>query len=594
MNPLAPVYTEKIVCTDCYKCIRNCPVKAIKIEADRAVILPERCVGCGNCTMVCPNKAKKIRNDVDKAKLMLRTEKNVYCSIDPTYAAEFHGIEDLVIAALYKLGFAGVSETAIGAALVSEAMDIYASEHEGSFPFISTACPGTVELVKKYYPEQIENLSPLPSPLQTHCAYLRHLYGKDIYIIYIGPCAARKTEVNFLRGFPNIALTFKELRRWLRKEAIYPEDIQDTDKFSLIPSKAGMSSLYAIEGGQIRTSKLWGDDYFSKEATSLTGILPFRDSMPFKKECFLEASVCPGGCINGVGITPSVNPVERKRYVSEFTGSRLGEEDCFKGDPEFARRLLDEGYKLVREKPPARADGFKQTFSEAEITEMLRLLGKENKKDESDCGGCGYYTCRDMAKACLSGMANANMCVTKMRKDAERKANTLLSSMPNSVVIVDRDIIITDCNMEFIKTFADLPEEFTNLIDLDFIDSFKGLPLGSFIDFDDKFEEQFSMEKPGQYRFKHKDRVIKVTFFPVDRNKLLGAIFEDITTTSVKRETVVKKANEVLDSSLKTVQQIAHLLGENAAETEIMLNSLVDAFNVRSDYEGFIEETENI
>lgn len=60
-------------------------------------------------------------------------------------------------------------------------------------------------------------------------------------------------------------------------------------------------------------------------------------------------------------------------------------------------------------------------------------------------------------------------------------------------------------------------------------------------------------------------------------------MFDDITSPTVKRETVVKKAEDVIQKSLETVQQIASLLGENAAETEIMLNSLIDAFSVHGD-----------
>ena len=68
----------------------------------------------------------------------------------------------------------------------------------------------------------------------------------------------------------------------------------------------------------------------------------------------------------------------------------------------------------------------------------------------------------------------------------------------------------------------------------------------------------------------------------VEKQRLLGAMFDDITNPTIKRETVVKKAEDVIQKSLETVQQIASLLGENAAETEIMLNSLIDAFSVHS------------
>ena len=68
----------------------------------------------------------------------------------------------------------------------------------------------------------------------------------------------------------------------------------------------------------------------------------------------------------------------------------------------------------------------------------------------------------------------------------------------------------------------------------------------------------------------------------MENKELLGAMFEDITTPSVRREAVVEKAEEVIRKSMTSVQQIAALLGDNAAETEIMLNSIIEEFNVNN------------
>ena len=45
-------------------------------------------------------------------------------------------------------------------------------------------------------------------------------------------------------------------------------------------------------------------------------------------------------------------------------------------------------------------------------------------------------------------------------------------------------------------------------------------------------------------------------------------------------------AEEVIRKSMTSVQQIAALLGDNAAETEIMLNSIIEEFNVNSSEAG--------
>ena len=119
-------------------------------------------------------------------------------------------------------------------------------------------------------------------------------------------------------------------------------------------------------------------------------------------------------------------------------------------------------------------------------------------------------------------------------------------------------------------------------VDQSMLDLVKGLPVERFIPFADKFKDQFYLSHPGQYRMHYKDKFIRVTFFLVEKKRLLGAMFDDVTNPTIKRETVVKNAETVIQKSLETVQQIASLLGENAAETEIMLNSLIDAFSVHS------------
>ena len=579
-----PIYTEVTSCRDCYKCVRSCPVKAIQIKEGHAMIIKDRCIYCGRCVHVCPNSAKKVRDDRDRVQLALSTERKVFCSLAPSYASEFHGYEKELLTALKKLGFWGVSETAIGAALVSQALDIYASEHDWNVPFIGTACPSVVELVKKYYPEHVSRLAPVPSPLQTHSAYLRHIYNEDFAICFIGPCIAKKVEADTTPGYPDFVITFKELRAWLDESGIDLSSIEAED-VDFFPAKAGVSTIYPIEGGQIASSALWSGKPFGIEALAFSGIDQVMSALGEKEFPlpFLELLSCEGGCINGPASTDTVSMTERKRASSSYTAKRLKEQDLFKGDEEFARLLLEKGYGLLHNEGPKVSTEFREKHSEDDIKRALVELGKLTKADELNCGGCGYNTCREMAIAYLEGMAEAEMCVTKMRKEAESKVDVLLRTIPNGVVIVDSDLQIADCNVRFLEFFGDMEEGF---VDQGILQMVKGLPLERFVPFAEKFRDQFYLTHPGQYRVHFKDKYLRITFFLVESKRLLGAMFEDITTPTIRRETVVKKAEDVIQKSLETVQQIASLLGENAAETEIMLNSLIDAFSVHGTGEG--------
>ena len=585
-----PIYTEIANCRDCYRCVRHCPVKAIQIKDAHAIILYDRCTFCGTCVNECPNSVKAIRDDTDRVRMAFLSKRKVIVSLAPSYVSEFHGYEDNFVRALYRLGFHAVSETAIGAALVTEALDIYMDEH-GEAPFISTACPSVVQLVKKYFPESIDALAPVPSPLQTHSAYLRRLYGNDITIVFIGPCIAKKIEADEHPGYPDIALTFREVRQWLEEENIDLEHMDTGVEVDFVPAKAGKSSIYPIENGQIESSRIWQNHFIEQTALSVSGVPRVMSSLAgTHTRDFLEALNCDGGCISGPGTSHDDSAVVRKKSVASYVLSRLSEPDIFTGDPEFAREVYEKGYGILGAAQPEPASVERGGHTEEEIRDALALLGKTSKNDELNCGGCGYPSCRDMACALLDGLSEVEMCVTKMRKDAESKVDILLSTIPHGVVIVDKNLNIAECNKIFIKIFEDFPDEF---LDADGLRSFRGTPVSAFVPFAEKFREQFFMNRPQQYRFKHNGKIMRITFFLVENKEMLGAMFEDITTPTVKREAVVEKAENVITQSLKTVQQIASLLGENAAETELVLNSIIEEFNIGADdgsESGLVEE----
>ena len=575
-----PIYTEINNCRDCYRCVRHCPVKAIQIKDAHAEIIYDRCTFCGTCVNECPNSVKVIRNDVDRVSMAFLSKRKVIVSLAPSYVSEFVGYEDNFVRALYRLGFSAVSETAIGAALVSQALDMYMEDH-GSAPFISTACPSVVEMVRKYFPQDIKSLAPVPSPLQTHSAYLRKLYGKDIVIVFIGPCVAKKVEADEHPGYPDIALTFREVRQWLEEENIDLANMDTGIPVDFVPMKAGKASVYPIENGQIETSKIWQNHFIEQPALSVSGITRVMSSLNgTHTNDFLEALNCDGGCINGPGTSHNDSAIVRKKAVATYALERMSDPEVFDGDEEFAREVYEKGYGILGASAPESTGLTSSDYTEEQITEALARLGKTTPEDELNCGGCGYPTCRDMAKALLSGLAETEMCVTKMRKDAETKVDILLSTIPHGVVIVDNNLEIAECNKLFIKIFEDYPDEF---LDPEGLRAFRGYPVSAFVPFAEKFREQFFMSKPQQYRFRHGSKIYRITFFLVENKALLGAMFEDITTPSVRREAVVEKAEEVIRKSMTTVQQIAALLGDNAAETEVVLNSIIEEFNVSND-----------
>ena len=579
-----PVYSEVTSCRDCYKCVRVCPVKAIQMKEGHAMIQHDRCIFCGRCVPVCPTHAKKVRDDVSRVKIAMSSGRKAICSLDSTFSSEFAGREKELLYALSVLGFDAVSETAIGAQLVSSAIDRY-KERTGSCNWISTSCTSVVELIKKYHPERVDDLAPVPSPLQTHAAYLRKLYGDDILIVAIGPCIARKHEADLYPGYPDYALTFTELKNWMRLSGINLDTIEVKKEVEFVPKKAGLSSLYSIEGGQIVSLATCGNPVLHPDAVALSGAEQIKSALRGKtdNDAFLELMGCDGSCINGPATNRGISLADRKKRARQYISARLEEGDLFEGDDGFVDEILEKGYGIIGAERPSRADSFHMEHTEEEIRKALEAIGKFSRKDELNCGGCGYSTCREMAIAYLEGMADPEMCATRMRKEAQSKVDMLLRTIPMGVVIVDNDLNIADCNIQFLKQFGEIDD---TVLDEKMLSMVRSLPVERFVPFAAMFRRQFNLESPGLYRMHYKDRFIRVRFFLVEKNRLLGAMFVDVTSPTVKRETVVRKAEDVIQKSLETVQQIASLLGENAAETEIMLNSLIDAFSVHSDEGG--------
>lgn len=192
MEKINAIYTQKHECQDCHRCIRECPVKAIRVQDGYASIVAENCILCGNCILACPSNAKHVRDDLPAAQALLNDKPIVVASLAPSFVAQFPGVRPgQIIHALKELGFHAVSETALGAQQVSANVAAL-MQSEPPTVWISSACPVVVDFVCKYQPAYQTHIVPLLSPLLTHCKMLRAHFGANIGIVFIGPCIAKK------------------------------------------------------------------------------------------------------------------------------------------------------------------------------------------------------------------------------------------------------------------------------------------------------------------------------------------------------------------------------------------------------------------
>ncbi|WP_421919071.1 [Fe-Fe] hydrogenase large subunit C-terminal domain-containing protein [Marinifilum sp.] len=565
MDILKPVYTEQNDCQDCYKCIRECTLKAIKVVNNSAQILHKDCIYCGTCTQICPVNAKKVRDDVKRVKKMIYAGKKLIVSLAPSYVTEFPNLKDeQLITALKELGFAEVSETALGAQEVSKHVANYV-DHGSNGVYISSACPSVVEMICKHFPDFTDNITPFLSPLLTHAKYLKENYP-DASIVFIGPCIAKKAESDEFPDLLNASLSFTDLKNWFEEENLDPYLFpEDEEANSFIPGKAGKGILYPIDGGMIMGMK---NNVSATDAVYMTfsGIRNIQnvlgDLNKYRKnnKLFLELLACEGGCVNGPGAEKEYSTAIKRLEVID----KLDQEEPVVLNTNFSiQRNFDSITPIPRHE-----------HSENSIKEALTMIDKYSNKDEINCGGCGYNSCREFAEAYLDDKSEPNMCASYMRKIAQDKSSALLRKIPSGVVIVNNELKIIEANQSFAGILGQEMEEvyqnIPGLVDAD---------LKKIIPFHKLFSSALTTGVDNLERdIKYGNKMLHVSIFSIQKNKVIGAILRDMSQPYIQREEVVNRAKTVNRKNLETVQKIAYLLGENASETEEMLNSIVEFY----------------
>ena len=553
-----PIYTETHDCRDCYKCVRECTVKAIKVENGRAAVMPERCIACGDCVHTCPNGAKKVRSDLDRARNLLERKRTVIASLAPSYVAAWPDLPAGTIpGALKALGFHAVSETALGAEAVTHSL---AHQLKDAPPglHVSTACPVVVDYIRKYEVALTPYLSPMLSPMQAHTTLLRQHFGDAFAVVFFGPCIAKKSECDTQAGLTELALTFDDLTQWLDDEKIA---LSDVPPHPFEPEAAKHGALYPIVGGMNQTLRDY--DLPNLQCVSVSGLdavkrtLGELDPTALKDPVFLEALACPGGCIGGPQMGGNHSTltgelaVRRRSRAERPAGPGEAVPFCFESRPQ------DD-----------------EVCNDLHLSEALRSVGKTCLVDELNCGGCGYETCRMFAQALLTKKAEPEMCLSHLRQLAQKKANALLRCMPSGVVIVDEALRIIQCNENFAKTAgADAVLAYAARPGLEGADLRKTLP------FAELFERVLATGE--EYRcdtFRSGNRLLNLAIFPIEAGRTVGGICLDVTQTEVRRELIATKAREVIAKNMATVQDLACKLGEHMADTEIILRSIADDY----------------
>ena len=542
-------------CKNCYKCIRHCPVKAVRFSAGQAHVVENECILCGQCFAVCPQNAKQLSCDLEKVRVMLMTS-TVYASIAPSFAAAFPGIGiDALEEAIKCLGFEGAEETAIGATIVKNEYERILREEKPNV-LVSSCCTSVNLLMRKHYPDTLFALAPVVSPLQAHCADIKRRHP-DAKTVFIGPCIAKKQEAAESDCIDAV-LSFEELSEWLQAEKIQLTPKEDK-------RLGGKTRLFPTTGGILNSmERLPEYTYLAVDGAEKCAAVLEEIRAGSLHRCFIELSACQGSCANGplLGkqyLRPAQNTAQIIRYATDgdFIVEQPEKEKSF-------RQFLPIEHMA---KPPF----------EIQIEDMLIKMGKKTPEDQLNCGSCGYNSCREKAIAIIQGKAELSMCLPYMMKKAEGFSDTVVNSSPNGILVLNDNLEVQKLNPEACRLLHVRNEK-----------DVLGDPVVRLMDpgiFYKARETQRSIESKRAYLTEYACYVDRTVLYNSEFH-LFICIMRDVTSEVYQQEKkmetriqAVDIADDVAKKQLKIVQDIASLLGETAADTLIAINRLKETIS---------------
>lgn len=568
----SPVYTYPSTCIDCYRCVRVCPVGSVRVMRDAVSVISEECVACGQCVRECPKGLQRVRSDVERVEDLLRSTRRVVVSLAPSWVSEFPDASvGSLLSALRALGFRLISEMALGADMLERYAARSYEIHTSPVSFLPT-CPAAVEYIRNRYPHYTPWIMPIVSPLLAHARLLRTYYGDSIAVVAITPCVAQKGEADRHPELIAAAITFAELHSWFLDRGISARasgaQVGDAAVEEFVPLPASGGARYAMHGGTVEELRSYiGPGRNVRYAAysgfeSINAALEGLESWGGRGKLIVELMACAGGCVNSPAASRQHSLTLRQQSLVDSYPVRCAvNQSCL-------LPAVEMGYDYQQTRALQC-----EVISAQQIAQQLRRVGQNSREDNSDCGCCGYATCQDFGRALCRGTAEPSMCVSYQRKVAQGRFDVLFNHIPSGVVLVDDGQRIVQANWNLVRMLGHDVE-----LVYDRNPGLEGLSAEQYIPFHRMITSVLRSRQPV---LNHDQtigtRTISVSVFPVERFNMVCAIVRDLYASDVRNDEIVRRAEELITKNLTAVQQIAYLLGENAAETETVLNSIVES-----------------
>lgn len=443
------VRLKESACQGCINCIKYCPTQAIRVHNGKAHIIDKFCIDCGRCIRYCPHHAKIAVYD---PLTVINNFKYTVALPAPSLYAQYNNLTnvDIILNALLKLGFDDVYEVSAAAELVSEASRNYIRDHADEAPFISSACPSVIRLIRVKFPSLISRLLPIKAPVEVAAEIARAraiqktgLSSEDIGIIFISPCPSKvsyaKAPLGIEKSNIDNVIAIKDVYPLL-----LPHMRHDDSQLTSISHSGRIGIGWSNAGGEV--GGLLTENYLA--ADGIVNILRVLEELEDEKLhglTFVELSACNGGCVGGTLTVENayIATTKTKRLIKYQPVSKSHLAD----HPEIQNICWADN---IEYEPVFRLGN---TFKES-----LKMMGDVEKLTKSfpglDCGSCGAPSCQTLAEDIVRGDAVPNDCIYVLRAniaDLSHKIEDLIRNRPEGADSSDSDCELLD---SYIRTLT--------------------------------------------------------------------------------------------------------------------------------------------
>lgn len=408
-------------------CMRVCPTQAIRVRNRKAAILKDRCIDCGECVRVCPNRAivplTSSFSDLSQFKYTVALPSPVFYS---QFGKDIR--PGTILNALKKVGFDDAYDVACASESVSIAIQEYLDSNDAPRPLISPFCPAILRLIQIRYPNLLENLIPIESPMEIAAREVKRLKMNElklgeheIGVVYLTPCPAKMISLKYP---PRKKHSF--LDGMIAVSEIYPTVLQVLSRSNGGETEQEIRGLglgWPIVGGQV--SCLKAEDCLA--IAGLTDVMRVFDDIEngkLRDVQYIECHSCPTACVGG-SLTIENPYIARGRVLRMI--QKYGSVPC--QDREKIRDLYQKKFfSLVGSISASPVQPLDEDISKA-IQKMHQKHQFYEMLPKIDCGGCGVPTCLTFAEDVVKGQADADECVFLAMKTFESLSGNLMEAV---------------------------------------------------------------------------------------------------------------------------------------------------------------------